>query len=997
MAGVIGDRFRPLPPPLDEAAAQATLAELAEAGHPVATLAAEDAQVRNLLLATFGGSPFLTRIIRNEPDFTAACFSTDSTALFSQIIAGVNQSATLSSQKELMRQLRVMRRRMALLVALADMARAWPLMEVTRHLTAFADAAVQACLAFLLRQAAERGEVDDTDPAHSGLVVFQMGKGGAGELNYSSDVDLIFLFDAERAALAAGVEPQTFFVRLVRRAVQILSEITEDGQVMRVDLRLRPDPGSTPVALSAEAALAYYFSIGQTWERAAWIKARPCAGDVVLGEQFLQELSPWIWRKYLDYAAIAEVQALKRRIHAVKGHGEITIPGHDLKLGRGGIREIEFFVQTQQLIAGGRHPALRGRQTLAMLRELAAGGWVEWQVAEELSAAYERLRTWEHRLQMMNDLQTHTLPREDEALERLARFAGFADAQALRSTVQQTLECVQGHYDALFSEAAGETATGRDDGEARLVDALLAEEPDAAALDWLAQLGLRNAEGAAKLVRGWFSGRCAALRSDDARRRLQALLPRLLREMAQTDEPEAALAAFDRFVCGLPSGVQLFALLQANPHLLELLLLILGSAPVLAGELTKRPRLFAALIEGDLTGPMASRAQHQEALQRFAPLKLPFEEVLDRTRILVSEQKFIIGTRLLAQTADIEEAEAAYTALAEAALAHMLDACRTEMMRRHGVVPGAASAILALGKLGSGEMTHTSDLDLVIIHDFTPDATASEPTPEQKAAAAHIRPLAPAVWFTRLTRLLISALTAPTAEGVLYEVDMRLRPSGTQGPVATHIESFSRYHAEEAWLWEHLALTRGRVVAGDEALAGRVEEVISATICKPHDPAQVRSAVRDMRRRILAEKPAASAWDIKSGEGGLVDVEFCAQALVLMHAHAVPSVWQRNTVRSLQALIRAGLLQPAHGDILLRAAMLWHRLMHVQRLCLKPGEKPREDIAGAGLARVLAQAAQAPDLSRAREYIAEMRAQVADVFAVLMEEDGGPETQQAAP
>ncbi len=979
MAGVITDSFVPLPAPLYRQAAAEMLEELASAGHPVAPLAKADERVANVLLAVFGASPFLTRIIRQQPDFAAECFSADSNLLFSRIIAEVNQlPMTAGGQKELMRELRLVRQRAALLIALADIAQAWRLPTVTGNLTIFADAAISAALAFLLQQGEAQGRLAHANPAECGLVVFSMGKGGAFELNYSSDVDLVFFFDPARAPLREGEDAQTFFTRLVRRLVQILSDITGEGQVMRVDLRLRPDPGSTPVAMPVEAALTYYYSIGQTWERAAWIKGRPCAGDISVGEMFLQELSPWLWRKYLDYAAIAEVHALKRRIHAVKGHGAITVPGHNLKLGRGGIREIEFFVQTQQLIAGGRNPRLRGRKTLEMLHVLADEGWIEERVAVELDEAYVNLRTWEHRLQMQNDLQTHTLPSSEEELERFARFAGFTNRADMEREVRDTLETVQGHYDALFAKAA------EAEEEADWLNALLAEEPGEEALEILARLGFERPGVVAETVRGWFGGRYAALRSQAGKERLRNLLPKLLRAMAETGEADAALATFDRFLAGAPSGLQLFALLQANPHLMDLLLLILGSAPALAEELTRRPRLFEALIEGELTGSLPTREEHAKALADFAALSLPFEEVLDRARIHVSDQKFVIGTRLIAETADEREAEAAYTALAEAALAHMLQATQQEMVRRHGEVPNSTSAILAMGKLGSREMTHTSDLDLIVIHDFPPEVESSRPTRAQKEAGVRIRPLTPSEWFTRLTKRLITALTAPTAEGVLYEVDMRLRPSGSQGPVATHIESFARYQREQAWLWEHLALTRARAVAGDGELCARISDIVRQTITRQRDATKVFAAAADMRARILKEKPPASTWDVKTGEGGLIDVEFIAQALTLAHAYAHPDIVRQNTHEVLLALIERELLESAVGDALLRATSLYHRVMHAQRLCLRPGEKPREEKLSKGAARILARAAQAPDLDHARVVIEEMRREVAEVFSRIM-------------
>ncbi len=974
MAGVIGENFQPLPEPRNLAAATETLADLAATGHPAATLAETDEKVRNLLLSVLGASPFLTRAMRAEPDFTAACLNGTPPALFSDLLQRTRATADLASQEEIMRALRIVRRRVALLLALADVARFWPLTEITRRLTDFADAAVQATLAFLLRQAHARGQLSHADPARGGLAVFAMGKMGAGELNYSSDIDLIFFFDPRRSPVVSG-DIGGFWVRLVRQLVRILSEMTGEGHVLRVDLRLRPDPGATAVAITTEAALAYYFGIGQTWERAAWIKARACAGDIETGERFISELSPWIWRRHLDFAAIAEVHALKRQIHAVKGHGEITVAGHNLKLGRGGIREIEFFVQTQQLIAGGRHPELRGGRTMQMLEALAAHGWIEGNVATELKVAYERLRTWEHRLQMLNDLQTHTLPADEEGLERLARFAGFASAGEFREKARATLATVQRHYDALFEEA-----TELDDGaDVLLLAGLAADEPDEATLATLRRLGFTDPDAVIETLRGWLRGRYPALRFERARERLHAVLPQLLRALAASGQPDAGLAAFDRFLAGLPGGVQLFALLKANPHLIELLLRVLVAAPVLARELTRRPRLFAALMEGGLAGPLPDRAAQQASLARFAPLDMPFEEVLDRARILVSEQKFVIGARLVAEATTVEEAAAAYTALAEAALEHMLDATRLEMTRRHGEVPGSRSVVLALGKLGSAEMTHTSDLDLIVIHDFPPDAPFSRPPPGREGK--DIRALSPSEWFTRFTRRLVTALTAPTAEGVLYEVDMRLRPSGSQGPVATHIESFRRYHAGQSWLWEHLALTRARVVAGDSGLAAEVAGVVRATLTRARAFDEVRAAVLDMRRRIQAEKPARSPWQVKTHPGGLVDIEFTAQGLQLVHAARDAGVLHANTAAALRALRDAGRLEEEDARALLESLRRLHHVLHVLRLCLPAGERVEEARLPAQAAHLLARAAGAPDLARASLVIEETLSTAAATFA----------------
>ena len=964
MPGIIPKGYLPLPPPHDLEAAARGFAQLKETAPDLAALADREGAVHNLLAAVFGASPFLARIIHAEPAFAAACFREDPEALFEQLLG---ETAAVpghgqAREAEVMAALRRIRRRVALLVALADLAGCWPVMEVTRRLTRFADAAVQAAVAFGLAQAHARGQLERADPAASGYGVLAMGKMGAFELNYASDIDLVVFYDPRKAPVAKGVQPGPLFVRLTRQVVKILSEITGEGLVFRTDLRLRPDPGSTQVAIAVEAALSYYYAMGQNWERAAMIKARPCAGDLAVGEAFLAELSPWIWRKYLDFAAIADVQALKRQIHAVKGHGEIAVAGHNIKLGRGGIREIEFFVQTQQLIAGGRNPALRGRETLKMLHALAEHGWITEDVADELDAAYRFLRQLEHRLQMINGQQTHQLPTDAQALERLARFAGFADRAHMDAEVRKVLHTVQKHYAALFEEApALATETGS------LV--FTGGEDDPETVETLRRMGFARPRAASAIIRGWHYGRHRAMRSERARERLTEITPALLQALVRAGDPDAGLAAFDRFLAGLPSGVQLFSLLRANPHLLDLLVMILGTAPLLAEELSRRPRLFDIVLDADFLDPFPDRAGYDAMIAQAVPEDLAFEEALDHARLFAGEQKFRIGVRLIAETATPDEASAAYTALAEAVIARMLRLVWREMAATGGEVPDGRVAVIAMGKLGGREMTATSDLDLILVYDHDPDARASE---------GGRRALAPGTWFTRLTQRLVTALASPTAHGLLYEVDMRLRPSGSQGPVATHVESFRRYHEESAWTWEHLALTRARVMAGDSALAGTVGTIIRETLARPREAEKVKADVLDMRRRILKEKPPRALWDIKHTRGGLIDIEFVVQTLQLIHAHARPEVLQQNTGRALQALAAAGLLTDQEADDLHTAWRLNQHLLHILRLCVREGFDGRD--APEGLMRLIANATASADLSGAAARLARLQGKVVRIF-----------------
>ncbi len=744
---------------------------------------AANLEARRLVGAIFAASPFLTEIILRDPDEALACLRESPESRTETLLAEIAQALALEGEAEFKRALRRVKAKSALLIALADIAGAWPVETVVEVLTRFADAALNASVNWLLRDAARLGRVTlanaDRPGEDCGYVVLAMGKQGAGELNYSSDIDLIVLFDPETAKLAPGVEPSTFFVRLTKRLAGLLQDVTEDGYAYRVDLRLRPDPRATQVAIALEAAAIYYENLGQNWERAAMIKARPVAGDIALGEEFLARLRPYIWRKYLDFAAIADIHSLKRQIHAVKGHDAIAALGHNIKLGRGGIREIEFFVQTQQLIAGGRNSALRGRRTLEMLDALADALWITPAVADRLKRAYRFLRFVEHRLQMLNDEQTQTLPDDPREFEIFARFCGYGSGAEFEARLTNILSAVQRHYAALFEDAPElGTASGS------LV--FTGGEDDPETIMTLTAMGYRQPSEVAATVRGWHFGRYTATRSARSRELLTELMPALLASLARAGDADQAFIAFDRFLAGLPAGVQLFSLLKANPRLLALIATILGAAPRLAEQLSRRPKVLDAVLDRRFFGPLPRKEEIWALAETSIPEGTPLDEGLDRARVLAHEQSFRFGVRILSETVSAGEAGLAFSALAEVMLRIMLRLVEEDIKARHGVVPGSRVAILAMGKLGGREMTAASDLDLILIYDV----------PEGVELSDGMRPLSANQYFTRLTQRLISAITAPTAEGVLYEVDMRLRPSGNKGPVATSLASFDVYHRE---------------------------------------------------------------------------------------------------------------------------------------------------------------------------------------------------------
>ncbi|MFZ4807046.1 MAG: bifunctional [glutamine synthetase] adenylyltransferase/[glutamine synthetase]-adenylyl-L-tyrosine phosphorylase [Hyphomicrobiaceae bacterium] len=928
-------------------------------------------RVRELLSGTIEGSPYLSGLMRRDPVRLARLLDQPPEATLDRaadrLQVAMLEAATIA---DAMAALRRFKTETALLVALADLAGIWPVMQVTAALTRIADVTVNAAVDWLFRQAVKRGDWHpadgDADPARSsGYIVLGMGKYGAFELNYSSDIDLIVFYDLQKVRLRDGLEPQAFFVRITRDLVKLMQERTGDGYVFRTDLRLRPDPGATQVALSTEAALVYYESFGQNWERAALIKSRPVAGDVAAGHHLLDELAPYIWRKYLDYAAIADIHAMKRQIHAYRGFGTIAVAGHNIKLGRGGIREIEFFTQTQQLIAGGRQKDLRVPATLAALDRLVLRGWIEPRVRDELTEAYHFLRRIEHRLQMVADEQTHELPAETAALTRLAEFAGYPSLDAFSAALVRRLETVQTHYAALFEKMPELTRDG--------VNMVFAgESDDPQTIEALARMGFSQPGQVIATVRGWHHGRYPAVSSPRARERLTEVQPLLIEALAETGDPDAALAGFDRFLSMLPAGVQLFSLLRANPRLLRVVADIMGSAPRLARILSKRRRVFDALLDPRVMGTLPSPADLDAMIAAELGTANDIQETLDQARVVGNEQLFLIGVRVLTGMIGASQAGGAYALLAERLIAALHAAVEKDFARFFGTVPGRGMAVVAMGKLGGHEMTAASDLDLIMIYDLPPTADVS----------TGLKPLPLSQYYSRLTQRLISALASPTAEGQLYDVDMRLRPSGQKGPVATQLTSFVDYQTNEAWTWEHMALTRARVVSGSEPMRRAVEEAITRALVRPRDRAVIAADVRDMRARIAAEKGTDNMWDLKQVRGGLVDIEFIAQYLQLVHAHAHPEVLDQNTIAALVKLQRAGLLAADAAEVLIPAARLVHDLTQVLRLTIDGAFDPAK--APDGVRRLLVRVGEAPSFARLEATLAARLGEIAQLFDRLV-------------
>ena len=736
------------------------------------------------------------------------------------------------------------RRREAAIVAVADLSGALDLNGVTRRLTAFADRALDAAI-----RAAILERTPEAEPI--GLAAIALGKQGSFELNYSSDIDPILLFDPATLPHRPREEPAEAAVRIGRRVVELLQARDGEGYVLRVDLRLRPSPEVTPIVLPVEGAISYYESAALPWERAAFIRARAAAGDVALGRRFLDAIRPFVWRRGVDFGAIGEIREITRRIRDHHAQGQAVGPGYDLKRGRGGIREIEFFAQIHQLIHGGRDNALRAPATMDALDALAKAGRIGAEEAAALKAAYVAFRTTEHRLQMVDDRQTHALPRAQDALDNVGQLAGFATGASLIAHLKPHVAVVGTIYDSLDPPDTGALS-----GDA---DTLPGQ---------LAAIGFADSATAAQLVERWRGGAYPALRSAAARQALEAVLPGLMAALGEAPDPRAALVQFDAMLSRLPSAINFFRLIEARPQLAQLTAAILSHAPPLAEALGRRPALLDGLIDATALAPMGEvPALVAEMADRDGG---DYQAALDHVRRVVGEKRFALGAQLVAGTSDPLEVAQGYARVAAAAIEVLAAAAIAEFAKAHGRVPGSELVILALGRLGGGAMTHASDLDLIYL--FTGDFS------EESDGA---KPLGAVHYYNRLAQRVSAALSVQTAAGPLYDVDTRLRPSGAQGPLAVSLDGFARYQREDAWTWEHMALTRARAIFGSDAARAAVTAVIDEVLATPRDAARVIADAAGMRAEMARHKPPAGPLDAKLLPGALVDLEFAVHVAQL--------------------------------------------------------------------------------------------------------------------
>jgi glutamate-ammonia-ligase adenylyltransferase len=830
-------------------------------------------------------SPFLRDALQARPDIVQIFIEKGATKAAELAISAGSETLDVALRRQ--------RRALALAVALGDLSGELSLEQVTALLSDFADRAIDGAVAAAIRE-----RVPDAPP--QGFAVIAMGKLGSRELNYSSDVDLILLFDPERLPRRDREDAGEAAVRIGRRLIELLQKRTEEGYVARVDLRLRPSPEVTPIALPIDAALSHYESSALPWERAAFIRARACGGDVALGQRFLDGIQPFVWRRSLDFGVIDEVRQISARIRDHFAQGSSIGPGYDLKRGRGGIREVEFFVQIQQMIHGGRDASVRAPATLDAIAALVAAERLDTDTAQTLAETYRLLRTIEHRLQMVEDAQTHMLPVQEDSLDNVARLHGLVDGGKLLGQLGPHVDDAGRIFDSLAPGGDGQLSNDLE---------ILRRE--------LAGLGFDDAEGAVRHVAAWRSGKPRSLRSPGAQKAFEAMLPGLMQAIATGSDPDHALNRLGDIVERLSTGINFFRLLQARPALARLLAKILAHAPALSDQLARRPELFEGLFDASSFAMPPDAQVFADALARTMRDQ-PYDVALDRARRLVNERRFALGVQLIDQSRDPLDVAAGYARVAEGTLAALGDAACREFESVHGRFDDGELVVLGLGRLGGCALTQASDLDIIYLH----DATAG-------TASNGRKPLGPNDYFNRLASRVTAALSVPTAAGPLYDIDVRLRPEGAKGMLVVSIDAFERYQREEAWTWEHMALCRARPVFGSESARARTAAIVDEILRLPRDAAAVARDAANMRAEMERHKPAKSALDVKLGRGGLVDLEFAVHVIQLTrHVGLDPRLDE-----ALEALSSEGLID---GRII-GAQKLLTKMLVMMRL-VAPGE-----------------------------------------------------------
>ena len=915
-------------------------------------------------------SPYLSGLLMRYPDVLPACCEQGFHEAVRTLLLDANQQVDALeptgvdlTRTQIMDIWRHTKGRVALAIALADLSASWGVRAVTKALSTLAEAAVRSCLQHLLQQAVKAGTLAD----EQGFFVLGMGKLGAYELNYSSDIDLMIFYDARHIEYRGRHSLSHFASKMAGDLMSMLQERTSTGYVFRTDLRLRPDPSSTPLAISVDTAMRYYETVGQNWERAAMIKARFIAGSEDVAQAFLQGLRPFIWRKYLDFAAIGDILSIKRQMQAGQ-QADITIAGHHLKTGRGGIREIEFLVQLNQLIWGGRIPSVRSPQTLVGLKALSEQGIIPQEQYIPLMRAYLGYRKLEHRLQMMRDEQTHIIPEDDVQRAALAGLSRLT-LPVLEERLHQQLLQVHGWFNAAFTTPEPLQTLALEDG--RLV--FTGVEADSETMKTLSRMGFAQPEAVCMAVAGWHKGNKRATKTSRSRELLTELVPAILQSLGRSMAPDMAFARFDAFLGALPSGVQIFSLFHANPNLLDLVAEIMGTSDYLASTLAQKPHLLYAVLTGDFFGSLPDKPALQAEIAAIIAHTHDDEEALQQLQVFRHEKQFQAGVQLLHGMVDAQQVGAFLADIADIVLHHVYVMVSQRFVAQYGSIPNSHIGIVALGRLGSREMTFTSDIDMMVIYDVEDDQLVS----------TGAKPLTANVYVARLAQRLVGALSAATRMGQLYEVDTRLRPFGNDSALAVNLHGFVQYYTHSAWVYELLALTRARVICGDESFAARFYPHLHACLRHPRTQDTWREGVLYIRSKIAEAFFTVNPWDLKHCAGGLLDIDFMLQYWLLVH-YAALEVQLPLDIPQIMALLRANEQVPTSQlDIVIQARTMQQQLQYILRLCGKDtwdeANEPRPEL----MQNILVQASGCKDYAALEQQLHAMQMQVSAMLDTI--------------
>lgn len=924
---------------------------------------------RVLLDTIFFHSPYLSTLALSHPHVVHDTIVNGAQGAFDNALMEIDLSGEPDAKYITVKhQLRIAKQKVALITALADISGVWKLKKITRMLSEFAQTSLRHALDTILLTAHKRGEIVLKDPdvpaKSSGIIVLGMGKLGGYELNYSSDIDLIIFFRRGRLAYNGRHTEQHFMNKLAQDLVQIMQERTAEGYVFRTDLRLRPDPASMPPAINTEAAYYYYESVGQNWERAAMIKARPVAGDIYSGKLFMKRLTPFMWRRSLDFAAINDIQSIKRQMDS-RQNAQINMPGHNVKTGIGGIREIEFLVQIYQLIWGGREIRLRAKATRNALRVLLNLGLIEKEPYKKLGDAYIFLRTLEHRLQMVADQQTHSMPEDEDAIKNIARFMGYKDVPALEQDFMHHTKAVHDIYASSFKSAEKLSTDGN------LV--FTGVSHDRETLLTLRRMGFTQPETVSELIMGWHHGSCRCTRTKQARELLTEMMPTLLKRLAQTANPDAALLRFNDFLKNLPAGVQLFSMFNVNPQLLELVATILGSAPTLGEHLSKSPALLDIVLYDDFYDTLPDKDTMRAQLAELTQPAESFEDHMERARQFRNEKQFQAGVHFLKQLISGAQAGAFLSDLAELTIEYVFEQTLYEFIDRYGQIDGASFSILALGKLGSREMTFTSDIDLVFVY------TAQDP----EARSDGEKSFSASAYYNRFAQRLLTSITSISRYGRLYEVDTRLRPSGSKGLLAVSDIALKQYFSSSAWTFEYMAFSKARPIVGTKTSRLELTNFVQSQLAKKRDKALLKTDVHDMRMRIERQFGNKNPWAVKYVRGGLVDIDFIAQYLLLRYAPDTAPPYPGSSAGIFRWLKKQQFIAPEVADELLEAEVFLSQIFQTLRLCY--AERFDEEFAPMGLKRMLQHTLKHKSFEAVKETLLAIEKQVLGHYVNIIE------------